>query len=399
MRKRMFKFASGFAGIISIFIFAACGANTDRAAMEDDKTDFLAAPTREYSEKELQFIEEYDSFLQTYNPSEEAAKIVTANPENSDFAIISLEKEVYGTGAFAFLPIDARKLTKEELLQLAAAFDGAEGEFILRDYCSYKYTISEKLGIDSNRGMTSGEEFEARIKLAGEYFGEGRRPEKGLGESGQDEVLLYTACTGKRVWLYPAREMTETEILQILDVQYGTVDPAFYTPKEGQLSLQDAGSRAKDLLKIYLPKKQEAEDIYLLYYGENTQLQEDYWQAFVHLKKSNYDISLTFTADTGEFIELKKKGKDYYTKQHFLEAVTDEKDEAVVRKDEELKEAAKKYMNELSSLEAEEKLEPKVLRNEDSDDTGTVSVRTKDGDVYKLQVNKKDLSIVSVIKK
>lgn len=397
MKKKIFKFTSGIAGIISIFIFAACGANTDSAAMADDKIDFSAVPTLEYSEKELQFIEEYDSFLQTYNPSE-AVEIVTANPEKSDFAIIQLEKEVYGTGAFAFLPIDSRELTNEEFLQLAAAFEGAEGEFILRDYCSYKYTISEELGIDSNRSMTSGEAFAARIKLAGEYFGEGRRPEKGLGESGQDEVLLYTACTGKNVWLYPAREMTETEILQILDVQYGAVDPAFYTPKEGQLSLQDAESRAKDLLKTYLPKKQEAEDIYLLYYGENTQWQEDYWQAFVHLKKSDYDISLTFTAGTGEFIELEKKSKDYYTKQHFLEPVTGGQDEPVARKDEELKEAAKKYMDELSGLETEEKLEPKVLLNKDSDDMGTVSVRTKDGDVYKLQINKKDFSIVCVRK-
>lgn len=318
MKKSLFKlFAVSIVCITSIISFIACNSDTDKAAMTNDKIDFSAIPTREYSKEELQFIEEYDNFLQTYKPFEEVA-IVNADPADADFTILSLEEELYGTGAFAFLPIDSRQLTEEELLQLAITFGEKSGEYILQEYCSYKYTISDEYGIDSNRSLTSREAFLIRVALADEYFCEGRRPEQKLGESEQDEVLYYTTYKDKGVWLYPAREMSETEILQILDAQYGETDPSFYTPKEGQLTAQDAKEQAKILLKTYVPEMPEVKDIYVLYAGDMTPIKEDYWRACMHLENSDHDIMITFSADTGELIEIEKKGKDYYTEEHFL---------------------------------------------------------------------------------
>ncbi len=53
-------------------------------------------------------------------------------PLKPDSGVLPLDRETYGTSAYAFLPLQERALTEEEMLQLAWGMEGAFREELLK---------------------------------------------------------------------------------------------------------------------------------------------------------------------------------------------------------------------------------------------------------------------------
>lgn len=186
-------------------------------------------------------------------------------------------------------------------------------------------------GIDSTRNMSSREAFMLQISVGRDYFTEGKRPEKSLDVADKEGQLWCSVSDGQEQWIYPDREMTEEEILQILDYKYSNIDKAFYTPKEGQLTADNAEARTEELLQEYVPGLGKIDEIYVLYF-ENEPTPDgmvDCWKTYVHMKNSDHDYYVKFTADTGKLVELIQGEKNCFTEEYYLDAKLNGKTEVI----------------------------------------------------------------------
>ena len=296
-----------------------------------------------------------------------------------DFAIISLKQEDYGTDVFAFLPLEQRDLTKEELCSLAAAFHGVDAETILQDRYSYKSGSKESRNIDSNRPLTVRENFMERISVLEQYLTKGRRA-KGTAAA---YPLTFLNDVGETVWIYPEKSMDEEQMLYLLDRRYGDMPEETYTPKEGQLEEKAVRKQAKKLLKEFVTEK-TASKTYVIYTngsmgGRQTQ---DYWTAYMHLEDEKNDFYLRISADSGELLEWKRLPNDFYTDEGY-----DANNMQNVVSDEQLLEVAKEYIQGYLHMEQVEY----VI---DASDEETAKVTAGTGrQVFKLTIDKNILQV------
>jgi len=182
-----------------------------------------------------------------------------------------------------------------------------------------------------SRDMSSREAFMLQISVGRDYFTEGKRPRKSLVETDKSGQLECSISDGQEQWIYPDREMTEEEILQILDYKYGNIDKTFYTPKEGQLTSDDAEARTEELLQEHVPGLGKIDEIYVLYFANEPTPDgmTDCWKAYVHMKNSDHDYYAKFTADTGKLVELIQGEKDCFTEEYYLNAKRNGKTEVI----------------------------------------------------------------------
>lgn len=328
-----------------------CGCAENEAAQQADAGADLLPVTREddFSEEEQQFIRDYNEILST---EEIPAKsdFAVSDPAVSDFAMISLPEEKYGTSVFAFLPLQSRALTREELIRLACAYESANPETILQDYCSYKEGSGSARAVSANRALTSRESFLLRVKLLSQYCLEGKRPAQALSQSSTEgEPLCFRTASSEKVWVYPRREMSEEQILQVIEEQYGDLPEETYLPGEGQSGVSDARSRAEELLADYVTDG-EAEQIYLLYssHADTGMTPPDRWTAYIHMKNGENDYLVRFLADTGSLTAWEKKPVGYFTEEGYRIAEENTVSEGSVT-DEQLTQAAREYLETVSA--------------------------------------------------
>ena len=62
---------------------------------------------------------------------ERPAAAAPEEPEESGFALIPLQENLYSTACYAILPLSERALTEEEFLQLAEGMDGISPKELL----------------------------------------------------------------------------------------------------------------------------------------------------------------------------------------------------------------------------------------------------------------------------
>lgn len=373
------------------------GACTQNEAMADgtEKEPIAFIEREDFSEKEQDFIEAYNEIV-TANDIPDQIVSAPDNIIESDFGIILLDAELYGTPAFSFLPIESRKLTEIELKQLAAAYHKAAPEVILQDYSSYKEGSTETRLVNANRRLTMEEDFKNRISIFSEYMTDGKRPEKkDLQNQANGELLCFTYLN-RKVWVYPKTEMSDEQILYMIDKSYEELPKEYYTPKDGQLSSKDAKDAAKELMKEYITKE-KIEDMYLTYQAERKGLGlhafPDCWKANIHLK-GDYDYSITFDAVTGELLEWKRYAKNFFSTEGFSVEALKNSDKTVPNvTDDQLIETAKQYVKDILRDElTDQALKIKVNSNEVNQIQGSVdmTVKQKNWTVY---IDKNDLQI------
>lgn len=371
-------------------------------ACERNQESITFARKDDFSKKEQEFIEEYRRVLETDGIPDGAVHMdIPDNPGNSDFSIILLEEKEYGTPAFSFLPLETRSLTEEEIRQLIYAYHGADPEEILQDYSSYRGTDSEEGQIGENRPLSTEEYFKCRISLLSEYLMEGKRPEN---QENRDQMregaLCYVTQNHTEVWIYPNKNMTDDQILRIIDSKYADVPKDYYTPKKGQITYEAAGTRAEELVETYITDK-KCSGLYLIYGSGTTGMRAvpDFWTAYVHMGGKTNDFYVQFNADNGELSEWRSYPENFYSVNGFSgEAMEQEQTDIADQKitDEQLLQAARTYIDRV--LEKEKSgLEPEIYMDHHAEDQNKGIVTAKlDQKEFRIYINKADLSISQV---
>lgn len=341
------------AGTLIVVFLLLCGCAEGRAVEQADmnKAVPIAARTDDFSEEELKFIQDYNEILSTGDIPEQL-ELSASDPSATDFSMVFLPEESYGTDVFAFLPLQSRALTEEELIQLAGAYKKVPPETILQDACSYKEGSRGRRAVYSNRALTSREGFLLHVKLLSQYFLEEKRPAHPLSQTpseGGPLCFQTTYSSSEKVWLYPMWEMTEEQLLQIIDEQYGKLAKEDYLPKEGQLSAGDAQERTERLLADFITEE-DAEQIYLVYtsYPGKGLTPTDQWTAYVHMKNGGNDYAITFDADRGALKSWERKPSQFYTEEGYDR----QPEEAVLKQkatDEQIVEAVREYLAHIST--------------------------------------------------
>lgn len=372
--------------IIFMILLGACGQRSETIT-------FIQRVN--YSDKELQFIEAYNSILATNGIPDEVLG-ASDDPMKSDFSIVLLDEKSYGTSAFSFLPLESRDLTEQEMLQLIFAYQGIEPEIILQNHCSYRSEETKTQNIYSNRTLTTEEYFMLSIGLLSEYFAEEKCREDASQMQLETYPLHYTTMDGAEVWIYPNKIMSREQLLSIIDKKYSDVPQSYYTPKEGQIMYEEAEKEVKELIENYVSDKR-IDDIYMIYGSGETGIRDipDFWTAYVHMSESN-DFYLRFNADNGGLIEWKSYPKDYYSPQGFYLSINDEEISALQIDDEELLQHAQKYVEKFwKGDERLGEIEYRVESNEDALNYGTV-VATAWGKEIWIYVDKKQSTVCQV---
>lgn len=380
-------------GVFGLLVVLGACAQNEGMAVESEKEPIEFIEREEFTEKEQDFIEAYNEIVTANDIPDSITSF--DNISESDFGIILLDEELYGTPAFSFLPIESRKLTETELKQLASAYHKASPEVILQDYSSYKEGSMETRLINANRRLTAGEDFKIRISIFSEYMTEGKKPEKkDIPNQENGEALCFTYCD-RKIWIYPKTEMSDEQILNIIDKVYGELPKEYYTPKEEQLSSKEARNVAKKLLKTYVTTD-KVENMYLTYQAEREGmggLLSPIPKADIDLE-GDYDYSITFDAITGELLGWKRYVKDFFTEEGFtVEALKNRDEEVPNITEEQLIEVAKQYVKDILG---EDLTEQAVMINVNTNNANqmqgsiNMTIREKNWIVY---IEKSDLLI------
>lgn len=182
-------------------------------------------------------------------------------------------------------------------------------------------------GERSNREMTRKEQFE-KYELEMQYRYEGRRaPER----SDEELPVLLTLedANGYEMtyWVYPEKEMTEEQILAMLDIIFGNVSPELYLPREDQLSYDEAQKRVSELIEEYGITDAEINKVYLSFWcnKELPMIAEDdeHWNVMISCK-SGYDYQMKFRADNGDLLMWCCKLPGYYDAARMPELLTED---------------------------------------------------------------------------
>jgi len=377
--------------------------------------DNTATPAPEpYSYDEEEFMDYYDTALTAISDGSVPATATPVDPKETGFAIIPLGAETYGIDAFAILPILSRKLSEEEMLQLAYAMGGISFEQLVSPL--YSWIGSEDQGI-----VYRPYQWEERItnyKLEILYRYDGLRPLKSLLNNAENGGPIYVDVDrpksggAVRYWIYPTATMTEEQLLQIIEVQF-FVPQEYYQPLAEQLQYDKVEEVVQKLVLDYGIANTAPDMCYPSYwsgrYSKSPIGRRDYWSAKLHFDEG-HDYNIYFNADDGSFISWFRCPVGYYAENEpsdFSLEITD--NNVVLHTDEEINEAAVSFVSEELLKDGITISETSVNANEFHTLGGggglvikgegkNVSVTLSTGDIYQVSIMKNDLSIQSLSK-
>lgn len=179
----------------------------------------------------------------------------------------------------------------------------------------------------SNRELTRAE-IMGQYEAQEQYLHEGRRaPERSDEEL--PVLLMLEDASGNEMpyWVYPETEMTEEQLLAAMDIKYGGVSPGMYSPREGQLSYEEAKARVRELIEEYDITDAEINKVYLLYWSNREMPMitedDDHWNVMISCK-SGYDYQMKFRANNGDLLMWCCKLPGYYDAARMPELLTEE---------------------------------------------------------------------------
>lgn len=227
-----------------ICAYSLCACSQSKSVMSDESKRIYTANEKNFIDEYLKATEENLDLSEITDPSND--------PTSSDFAVITLNKQYYGTDAFAFLPLKFRQLTKDEILQLVKIYGNINPKEILDQSSSYQKVNSDNIEINSNRDLSTKEVFQSRFELLAQYFTEGLRPKEKINTSPNNgNPLCISVYTSNRFWIYPKKEMTEEQLLQTIDALYCELPSEWYSATSEQISHTKAAQAAGALSKQY----------------------------------------------------------------------------------------------------------------------------------------------------
>jgi hypothetical protein len=276
------------------------------------------------------------------------------NPEDTDFAIIPLGKEIYGIYAFAVLPVLTRALSDEEMLQLAYGMGGISFEQLITPlyswmgYSEVSITYRPFYWDERIRSYELESMYRYKDRRPSSYFT--NDPEAGGPISIGVDIAKSEGGGSVSYWIYPNASMTEEQLLQIIEVQFKG-PKEYYQPLETQIQYDEVKGIAEILAKNLRISESTLEECYSYYWSGRSNKKgvlgspNDYWLARMHFT-DGYDYIVTFDADDGSFISWFRCPKGYYAKKEpvdFTLEVTELTDKTY--SDKEMKEAAIAYIS------------------------------------------------------
>ena len=155
-----------FSLVLLLSILAGCQTDVPATSLSSEKPHVSPAgkpssdPGSAYSFDETEFLNLYNRALEQRKMGEKPSSPTPQDPSETGFGVLPLDRETYGTSAYAFLPLQERALTEEEMLQLAWGMEGLSGEELLKPEHArtglFSYDGAERLF--ANRAVTRQEE-------------------------------------------------------------------------------------------------------------------------------------------------------------------------------------------------------------------------------------------------
>ncbi|WP_347129254.1 hypothetical protein, partial [Neglectibacter timonensis] len=341
-------------------------------------------PGSAYSFDETEFLTLYNRALEQRKTGKKPSSPAPQDPSETGFGVLPLDRETYGTSAYAFLPLQERALTEEEMLQLAWGMEGLSGEELLKPEHArtglFSYDGAERLF--ANRAVTRQEEA-ALLRLTPRYFYEGMRaslPKPGAQEEG---LPVTVKLDGEDQFaVLPQEDMTEEGLLRYLEVKFARLRPEDYLPLPEEISYgQLPEFLSSALLRYGIGDGTLPEYCALLLQNSGAQrtpeerrASEENWQVtLLYPEGDEYVVGLR--SDTGELY-----GWARYPNGTFTAGTAAVPSHAGTLREEELLEKAKGYLQELCPGEGEYKMAWQGERRTFFEETGKcVWVEQEDG--------------------
>ena len=124
--------------VLLLSILAGCQTDVPATSLSSEKPHVSPAgkpssdPGSAYSFDETEFLTLYNRALEQRKTGKKPSSPAPQDPSETGFGVLPLDRETYGTSAYAFLPLQERALTEEEMLQLAWGMEGLSGEELLK---------------------------------------------------------------------------------------------------------------------------------------------------------------------------------------------------------------------------------------------------------------------------
>jgi hypothetical protein len=324
--------------LVIVFTLTACKSSDkqiskDNTAQTTENNNISTitplTPAKNYTYDENKFKERYEEALSAIKKGEIPEAKAVNNLDEKGFAIIPLDKEVYGIDNFAVLPVLTRELTDTELLQLAYEM----GEIPFDDLISSNYSYMGNAEESFLYRPFSWDERIRYFELDSLYRYEELRSSKvhtndaSFGGPIYIDLITYFRDAVK-YWIYPKLPMNDDQLLQILSVRYN-FEKEHYQPLEGEIPFYDVEKTAMKLIDTYQITEDTLE-MCMPYYWQSKQYNDsdvsiNFWIARLHFS-DGFDYNVKFKAYDGSLMGWYRCPKGYYGKtepEDFKYRVTD----------------------------------------------------------------------------
>lgn len=230
--------------VLLLSILAGCQTDVPATSLSSERPGASSAgepssdPGSAYSFDETEFLTLYNRALEQRKTGKKPSSPAPQDPSETGFGVLPLDRETYGTSAYAFLPLQERELNEEEMLQLAWGMEGLSGEELLKPEHARTGILSEEAGYEAllqNRAFHE-EERRRLLLLEPAYLYDGRR----ASADPDGAPLLVRLQEDKEFAILPLENLSEEGLLHSLDVKYAGVSLAEdLLPTEEELSYQD----------------------------------------------------------------------------------------------------------------------------------------------------------------
>ena len=227
--------------VLLLSILAGCQTDVPATSLSSERPGASSAgepssdPGSAYSFDETEFLNLYNRALEQRKTGEKPSSPTPQDPSETGFGVLPLDRETYGTSAYAFLPLQERELNEEEMLQLAWGMEGLSGEELLKPEHARTGILSEEAGYEAllqNRAFHE-EERRRLLLLEPAYLYDGRR----ASADPDGAPLLVRLQEDKEFAILPLENLSEEGLLHSLDVKYAGVSLAEdLLPTEEELS-------------------------------------------------------------------------------------------------------------------------------------------------------------------
>lgn len=389
-------------------LFAAC-----RTAPEESESSSRAvSPSSGGGEPEqTAYSYDGDTFLRQYREAqkrveqgERPAAAAPEEPEESGFALIPLQENLYGTACYAILPLSERALTEEEFLQLAEGMDGISPKELLTPKYSRTGLEEDAACLRQNRALFRGEKLRFDT-LQPEYLYAERRPSADLWENARNGnapcFVKLPENSGAPVFsILPTEQMDDEQLLQYIDAQLYGVDPQTYLPLSGEIAYGELPQHLQREIAAYglgdgtLPEYNAV--LSTSPDGSRTPDQESWAVTLCFPEEDQYVVTLD--AQTGALKSWIRWPAGTFTDEVVPESA--ESPEASPRTEEELEAAAKGYLEQAVPGDwniSEVKIQENAFYSEGFGASRSVDIALADGRKYRLGVSEQDLTVLNFI--